>query len=142
MADIKSKNLWGDADRTIISIGTGSVPGKSLDGNIDNLVRALASIILDAESRSEVFFQANKPMLQSKRLFRFDVFHGLENIRLEEYKKVPEIATATNTYLNLATVNAQMHDCAASLIGQGTDQSSINGDRQSLGGDNVKVLYR
>ncbi|WEW56312.1 hypothetical protein PRK78_001755 [Emydomyces testavorans] len=128
LAEFESQALWPNDDRLIISIGSGSAPGKSLDGNIAVLIEALKAIVLDSEAQSERFFKTRQSRVKEDRLFRFNVFHGLEGIGLEEYQEVARIAAATNSYLNLTDVRLRVETCVKVLtedLGGGAGSSMI-----------------
>ena len=57
----------------------------------------------------------NDAMIQNNRLFRFNVYHGLAEVGLEEYKAVNLIAAHTNTYLNAPQTRRMVNACVESL---------------------------
>jgi hypothetical protein len=52
------------------------------------------------------------------RYYRFNVVRGLEEIGLEEAKKVKEMAAATRRYISSQEVHKQMQACAGSITGR------------------------
>jgi hypothetical protein len=50
--------------------------------------------------------------------YRFNVVRGLEDIGLEEAKKVKEMAAATRRYISSQEVHKQMQACAGSIAGR------------------------
>jgi predicted acylesterase/phospholipase RssA len=115
LADTESAKLWPDDDRLIINIGTGSAPGRAIEGNIIDLAKRLADIVVDADERSERFRAAHPDMVRLRRLFRFTVTQGLGDIGLEEYKAVNRIATCTETYLSNTDVVMLVEDCVGAM---------------------------
>jgi len=53
--------------------------------------------------------------MDEKRLFRFNVYHGLGQIGLEEWKEKAVMATATQTYLRKSETRAKMEYCLDGL---------------------------
>jgi hypothetical protein len=130
MADYESSNLWPEAKRMIISIGTGSAPGKPIDGNLLDLVQRLKDIVLESEERSDSFIRGHRDMVRENRLFRFNVLHTLGDIGLEEYKAVPRITALTGTYLRKPDVSSRVDSCVDSMIE--SSQSQAQNDTQGL----------
>ena len=129
MADLESRALWPDDDRIIISIGTGSAPGKAIDGNLVQLARRLADIVTEAEERSDLFRRSNRNLVDNNSLFRFNVYHGLGDIGLEEWKALNRIATYTETYLNKPDVVRDVEACVRSMkkSGQRLNITALSG---------------
>jgi hypothetical protein len=50
--------------------------------------------------------------------YRFNVSRGLEDIGLEEAKKVKEMEAATRRYISSQEVHSQMQACAGSIAGR------------------------
>jgi predicted acylesterase/phospholipase RssA len=99
LLDRESKEMWPDSDRIFISIGTGTAPGASLDGNIIELADRIKEIAIETEKTHEEFYQDHETTLVANhRYFRFNV-EGLKRIGLEEHKARPDIYAATETYL-------------------------------------------
>ena len=99
----------------IISIGTGSAPGGAVTGNLFSLAQRLKDIVTDSEQTSQDFEAANSSMVQSNRLYRFNVYHGLANVGLEEYKAANIISAHTNTYLDVPHVTRSVNTCVEGL---------------------------
>jgi hypothetical protein len=57
-------------------------------------------------------------LAKAGRYYRFNVVRGLENIGLEEAKKVKEMAAATRRYLGSEEVNSQVQACASTIAGR------------------------
>jgi hypothetical protein len=64
-------------------------------------------------------FRRERLLLDSTgRYYRFNVVRGLEDIGLEEAKKVKEMAAATRRYISSQEVHKQMQACAGSIAGR------------------------
>lgn len=114
-ADVESKDIWEDADRLIISIGTGAAPGQSVLGNLADLAKRLAAIITNSERTNDEFMKANPAMISKGRLYRFNVMLGMASIGLEEHQALPTIAARTESYLERADVHLHVQKCVDSL---------------------------
>ncbi|KAF8854495.1 FabD/lysophospholipase-like protein [Acephala macrosclerotiorum] len=99
LLDRESRDLWPDDDRVFLSIGTGSAPGGSLEGNLLTLATRLNEILVETEKTAEGFLKDNQALAAAHRYYRFNVYHGLGHIGLEEYKARQQIYAATATYL-------------------------------------------
>ena len=128
-ADRESKDLWPGSERLIISIGTGSAPGGAVTGSLTALAQRLKDIVTDSEQTSQDFEAENEAMIKNDRLFRFNVYHGLADVGLEEHKAVNRIAAHTNSYLTHPQVTRQVNTCVQSLRsgGQRLGYASLEG---------------
>ena len=116
LVDRESRDIWPDSDRIFISIGTGTDPGTSLDGNILKLAQRIKEIATETERTHEGFYRDNeRTLVLNKRYFRFNV-GGLERIGLEEYKARSAIYAATATYLETWVTGTMIKELTAALI--------------------------
>jgi hypothetical protein len=106
LLDRESQDLWPDSNRIFLSIGTGSAPGGSLEGNLWTLAKRLKEIVLESEKTADDFLRDNQALASEHRYYRFNVIYGLEHVGLEEYKARSKIYAVTDTYLeNMETVS-------------------------------------
>ncbi|KAK3896814.1 calcium-independent phospholipase A2-gamma [Staphylotrichum tortipilum] len=84
----------------VISIGTGKNDLKDWGKNLNQLRKTLADIVTETD-KTAARFARNRPELNHspQRLFRFQVAQGLESVKLDEHKKIKEIASATQIYM-------------------------------------------
>jgi patatin-like phospholipase/acyl hydrolase len=95
----EAKDMWPDSEHLFISIGTGTAPNASLEGNIVTLAKRIQDIVVETEKTHEGFYKDHeRTLVANQRYFRFNV-DGLRRIGLEEHNARPEIYTATDTYL-------------------------------------------
>jgi hypothetical protein len=121
----ESLELWPNNDRVLISIGTGSAPGQAIDTNLQTLVSQLVRIATETEETARAFLRSHEDMVLANRLFRFNVYHGLGEIGLDESKEMPQIAARTRTYLRDPEVTRKATECVAALKeNQGTESNS------------------
>ena len=71
------KDIWPGREALLISIGTGSIPGKSFEGNLKDIALRVK------ETRHPDGTHGHEDMVDAKLLFRFNVSHGLEQVGLE-----------------------------------------------------------
>lgn len=103
-------------DAVFVSIGTGSAPGSSLDGGLRTIIDAMNEIVTQTEQTSEDFANEHSDLVQRKAFFRFQVFHGLADVGLEEYRLISQIASATETYQGLNDTITKVRDCVQSIV--------------------------
>lgn len=103
-------------DAVFVSIGTGSAPGSSLDGGLKTIIDAMKEIVTQTEQTSENFANEHFDILQRNAFFRFQVFHGLAEVGLEEYRLISQIASATETYQGLNDTINKVRACVQSLV--------------------------
>jgi hypothetical protein len=122
--------MWGQAQlvwgpepleskvKCVVSIGTGVPSLKPLKDDVLHIGETLAAIATETEQTAERF-RRERPLLDSTgRYYRFNVARGLEEIGLEEARKVKEMAAATRRYIGLQEVHKQMQACAGSIAGR------------------------
>lgn len=102
----------------MVSIGTGCAPGGRFGGNLSSIITAMKAIITETETTHNDFFQAHRAMVDQNRLYRFNVFHGLSDVGLEEAKEKAEIVIRTRTYLNKAETCRLAESCIRQLCNQ------------------------
>jgi predicted acylesterase/phospholipase RssA len=115
IAEFESRDLWPDDDRIIISLGTGSAPGKAVTGNLVSLARRLKDIVHEADATNERFRKTHPSLVDSNRLFRFTVTHGLAEIGLEEHEAINRIATLTESYLEKSDNLRLLESCVKAM---------------------------
>ncbi|CZR60142.1 uncharacterized protein PAC_10038 [Phialocephala subalpina] len=86
-------------DAMLISIGTGSAPGAAFEGNIKRIVEAMKEIVTQTERTADNFLRSHEIMANRDLYFRFNVYHGLSDVGLEEWKEKAKMADCTQTYL-------------------------------------------
>lgn len=101
--------------KCLVSIGTGMPSLKPFKDDVFHIGKTLLAIATETEVTAEQF-RRERPLLDSTgRYYRFNVVQGLEDIGLEETKKVKEMAAATRRYINSQEVHKQIQTCAGSV---------------------------
>ena len=100
----------------LVSIGTGmpALTGYQ-DQGVKAMMETLVRIATDCEDAAEQFKRQHMRMVRDKRFFRFNVDRGLENIGLEEWKRLDDIKAATRNYAQLEGVRIEMDTCSQVL---------------------------
>ena len=111
----ETESLWPGRDLFLLSIGTGSAPGRPFKGNLKTVVSSLKEIVVQTEQTAEDFYHAHRHMASEDLLFRFNVYHGLADIGLEEYREIPAIADATEEYLGKGETVKKLDACIGRL---------------------------
>ncbi|KAH7304220.1 acyl transferase/acyl hydrolase/lysophospholipase [Rhexocercosporidium sp. MPI-PUGE-AT-0058] len=97
--DVWSLKNIGDDLQCFISIGTGVPSVKAFGSTLKTVVETLKDMSTETERTAESFLQEHTDLDSDRRLFRFNVEQGLEDIGLEESQKQYLIAAATYRYL-------------------------------------------
>ena len=115
----EAASIWPDRinEAIYVSIGTGSAPGHTFDGGLKSIVEAMKEIVTQTEQTSDDFYLAHPDIIQRNAFFRFNVFHGLAAVGLEEYKEKALIADSTQSYLSLAESQQKAKSCVERLCG-------------------------
>jgi predicted acylesterase/phospholipase RssA len=104
--------------KCLVSIGTGVPSLKAFKDDVLHIGQTLAAIATETEQTAERFRRERSLLDSTERYYRFNVLRGLENIGLEEAKKVNEMAAATRRYISSHEVHKQMQTCAGSIAGR------------------------
>jgi hypothetical protein len=104
--------------RCLVSIGTGVPTLKPVRDDVLGIWATLKELATETEKTAEQFRRDKSNLDDEGRNYRFNVDHGLEDIRLEESKKEKEIAAATSRYVASQVVFKQMKACANNLAGR------------------------
>ncbi|SLM39751.1 Patatin/Phospholipase A2-related [Lasallia pustulata] len=119
----EAKDIWspkkdnvGELVKCFVSIGTG-VPGMTpiASGAWKLMSQALVEISTETEKTAENFRRRHGEMFKEKRVFRFNVQKGLEQVGLEEDEKQGIIETATDLYMESEDHVVAVEDCAENL---------------------------
>jgi predicted acylesterase/phospholipase RssA len=116
LVDLESSEIWPEQDRIIISIGSGSAPGEDLLGNLKDLAKKLAKIVTDTEEENELFRRKHQAMVDSQRLYRFNVLQGLADVGLEEHEAKARIVAHTGHYLGRSDTQRDIMACSSTLV--------------------------
>ncbi|KAH7372236.1 hypothetical protein BKA66DRAFT_423213 [Pyrenochaeta sp. MPI-SDFR-AT-0127] len=115
--------VWGPAAlegqiKRLVSIGTGVPSLKPFKDDVFHIGTTLVAIATETEQTAERFRRERSMLADAGQYYRFNVAHGLEEIGLEESKKIKEIAAATRDYVGSEDVYKQMQACAGSIAGR------------------------
>jgi predicted acylesterase/phospholipase RssA len=120
LLDRESRDLWPNEDRVFLSIGTGSPPSRNMQGDIFDLAKRLGEIVVETERTANGFQQDNPALVSENRYYRFNVLHGLEDVKLQEYQATAQIYAVTETYLELSdtVTKAELFISSVAATGQ------------------------
>jgi hypothetical protein len=91
---------------------------KPFKDDVLHIGKTLVAIATETEQTAERFRRERGLLDNTGRYYRFNVVRGLEEIGLEEAKKVKEMAAATRRYISSQEVHKQMQACAGSIAGR------------------------
>jgi hypothetical protein len=101
-----------------VSIGTGVPLLKPFKDNVLHIGETLVAIATETEVTAERFRRERLLLDSTRQYYRFNIVRGLEDIGLEEARKVKEIAAATRRYISSQEVHKQIQACAGSIAGK------------------------
>jgi hypothetical protein len=103
--------------KCIVSVGTGDPGQGAIDDNILNfLSKTLVRMATKPESTERRFLARWSNEYRENRYFRFNVDHGLQDVRMTEYEKRSLIESATHDYLHHSAQKARIRDCIMNLV--------------------------
>jgi len=113
----EASETWPDrsSNAVFVSIGTGSAPKGKFKGSLLTIVEQLQKLVIETENTNQNFRTTHPEILNQNRFFRFQVFHSLDKVGLEEYKEISTIVDATQTYLDLDDVQRNVASLLASF---------------------------
>ncbi|KAF8532821.1 phospholipase, patatin family protein [Trichophaea hybrida] len=89
----EAMDIWPGEETLLISIGTGSAPGRPFQGHIATHVEAMKRIVTQSEHTAKDFYYSYKSMVDRSLYFRFNVTQGLAEVGLEEWRETGTIQT-------------------------------------------------
>jgi hypothetical protein len=104
--------------KCLVSIGTGMPSLKPFKDDVFHIGETLIAIATETEQTAERFRREKSLLDSTGRYYRFNVLHGLEDVGLEESKKVKEMAAATRRYIGSQEVYKHMQACAGNIAGR------------------------
>ncbi|KAF2241387.1 hypothetical protein BU26DRAFT_440787, partial [Trematosphaeria pertusa] len=85
--------------KCLISVGTGAPSLKPFKDDVLHIGETLVAIATETEQTAERFRRERSLLADTGRYYQFNVNRRLEDIGLEESKKVNEMAAATRRYI-------------------------------------------
>jgi len=126
----EAKRIWADlAVGCLVSIGTGWPNVVSLKSSKAlSVVQACVDIAFDAQSVAEDFLadDLGTRLWENKKYFRFNVEQGLQDVQLDEYKKMEIMRAMTNGYLSRRDKAEMVRECARNLLNLGAELVGSN----------------
>ena len=108
---------WKSLVKCFVSVGTGAQAQSSVGDNVFTLMaRTLVSIATDSQSIDKSFQDKWRTNMKEKRLFRFDVAQGLQNVALDDYRAQEKIEAVTAAYMDESDQQTKLNRCAENLI--------------------------
>lgn len=102
--------------KCFISIGTGNPGKKAVEDNLLKfLSKTLVQITTETEETAKRFIARWRQHFDQNRYFRLNVDHGLQDVRLAEYKEQGRIEAATHQYLDDQQQIFRVRNCVANL---------------------------
>ena len=111
--------------KCFLSIGTGIPVKEELSDNLLGLIANLKSLATDTEATYKNFEDRWPRQVNEKRLFRFDVAQGLQNVGLDDYKKLGIIVGTTDGYMNEGDQQIKLQACTENLMDKECTYNSI-----------------
>lgn len=119
----EASNIWcartGDLKplvKCFISIGTGNHGTKQIEDNAFKFAIKTLGAIATETAETQKKFEANwAKHLDEKRVFRFNVEQGLQDVGLAEYRVKAIIEAATHAHLERHHQVSRVRDCVANL---------------------------
>ncbi|KAJ5157873.1 uncharacterized protein N7482_008973 [Penicillium canariense] len=121
----EAADIWCTTSRDLkplvkcfLSVGTGCHHRTPIDDNIFKFSKTLVTLAIKPESTQRRFMARWSNELKEKRIFRFDVDQGLQDVHMTEYEKRSLIESVTHDYLHNATQKGRIRDCILNLAGK------------------------
>lgn len=102
--------------KCFVSVGTGHPGIRSVsDKGLKHLIETLRKEATETESTNQKFLSRWRDYVEKSRCFRFNVDHGLDNVRLAEFEEQDLIRAATSTYLQKRGTIGEVRACVENL---------------------------
>ena len=115
----EAKHVWGKSRREIkciVSIGTGVPPLRTTGDTGKEILGSVVKIATDTQRTADEFADEMEHLPENAKVdyYRFNVDHGLETMKLEEWGDFDMLAGATSYYLN--SHKSDLDRCASALL--------------------------
>ena len=103
----------------IVSVGTGWAKQTSIHGSkLHKIADACVQIALDAQGKAEDFVKdrRGKELRKEGRYFRFNVEQGMQDVEIEEWKKMEVMDAMATKYLSRGETAEQVECCVRALL--------------------------
>lgn len=119
----EASNIWCGKDANLkplvkcfISIGTGHPGVRSVsEKGFKSLIETLQKEASETENTNQRWLGQWREHVNNGRAFRFNVQHGLENVKLAEFEEQELIRAATLTYLEDRGTMGDVEKCVENL---------------------------
>lgn len=99
----------------LVSVGTGEPSIEPFGTNMLAVATTLRDLATQTQATAEQFQRDHSDLDDKRRLYRFNVTHGLEKIGLEEANQRKAIIAATRNYLQGQTIFRALESCGTLL---------------------------
>ncbi|KAH7344369.1 phospholipase [Pyrenochaeta sp. MPI-SDFR-AT-0127] len=121
--EAEARDLWCEETgnlqplvKCFVSIGTGHPGvGKGADKRVAHLLKILKQQATQTESMNQEFLGRWRDHVKRGKCFRFNVTHGLEHVRLQEYEEQGQLQSATTAYLVEHETKTRVRICVENL---------------------------
>ncbi|KAL6706652.1 hypothetical protein ACN47E_005194 [Coniothyrium glycines] len=102
--------------KCFVSIGTGHLGVRNVaDKGLKHLLKTLEKEATQTEATNQEFLARWRNHVECGRCYRFNVGHGLEDVKLAEYQQQDRIQAATSSYLDGRQVKVDVRKCVDNL---------------------------
>ena len=121
--EAEARHLWcsdqvelSSVVKCFVSIGTGTPAKVPISYSVPGFLNNLKSLVVDTEAIHQSFLERSRRLLNEKRLFRFDVAQGLQNVDTADHQKQGLILEATDEYMDEGDQQIKVQDCTQNLM--------------------------
>jgi hypothetical protein len=102
----------------LLSVGTGVPKLTRVSDNLAKFLKGSVAIMTDSEETANVFADSpdGSKLINTNRYFRFSVPQGLQELELDECRKIEEMNSLTTDYLRRHGSGDEVQRCARSLL--------------------------
>jgi hypothetical protein len=112
---MEAQDIWPGRQSVLISIGTGTPPEGSFDGNLKIIAKALVRIATETERTANDFHARDGSALSKAELYFLFNVPGLESVGLDEWSRADFIRKVTEKYIDRSEMRLHISRCRAKL---------------------------
>lgn len=119
LAELPREVHWrGRKIGCVLSIGTGVKSSEPLSSSLSSVLKAAVAIMTDSDDTAKVFASSELgvELSRTNRYFRFSVPQGMQDLSMDEWKKIERMRALTTDYLGHAGNGDLVARCAKSLL--------------------------
>ncbi|KAF1830423.1 FabD/lysophospholipase-like protein [Decorospora gaudefroyi] len=119
LSELAREREWKDRKiGCVLSLGTGVKKTDSITSSPTSILKGVVAMVTDSDDIAKVFASSElgARLFRTHRYFRFSIPQGMQDLKLDDWKKTDRMSALTTDYLAHASNGDMLARCAKSLL--------------------------